>query len=161
MRQLLQALFLCVLFILTCPAYAQTISLTAKNQGYYIVSVDGVDVSQHTQEREAAEAAINKKLANPASAVEYRHDYQVTVGTTATAPPAPSASLQWDAVSVAEGYKVYVGTASGQYSAVADAGNVTSFKVTGLQVGTLYYFAVTAYKGADESGKSNEVSKQF
>jgi hypothetical protein len=57
------------------------------------------------------------------------------------------------------GYKVYVGTTSGVYSAPIDVGNVTSYIVPGLTAGTLYYFVVTAYDlTANESGWSNEVS---
>jgi hypothetical protein len=43
------------------------VRLTAVNAGYYVVSVNGVDVSKHTTEREAVEAAV------------YRHDYVVKV----------------------------------------------------------------------------------
>ena len=51
-------------------------------------------------------------------------------------------------------------TASGVYATLnVDVGNVTSFTVTGLAPGNVYYFAVTAYDtGGFESGVSNEVS---
>jgi hypothetical protein len=86
----------------------------------------------------------------------------VNIGVNAI--PAPSSvqvTLAWDpniALGLA-GYKVYVGTASGAYSVAIDVSNVTSYTVTGLQAGTQYYFAVTAYdSGGNQSGFSNEVS---
>jgi hypothetical protein len=61
------------------------------------------------------------------------------------------------------GYRVYYGTASHTYiqsvGAGINAGNATTFTVTGLTTGT-YYFAVTAYDAAgNESGFSVEASK--
>ena len=85
--------------------------------------------------------------------------------TPATPPPAPGAASQplyWDPVSIADGYKVHVGTAPRTYSAPIPVGQVTTYTVTGLQAGTRYYFTVTATKaGAPDSVYSNEVSKQF
>lgn len=58
------------------------------------------------------------------------------------------------------GYKVYYGTASGNYDTIVDAGNATSYTVTSLISDVTYYFATTAYDtSANESGFSNEVSK--
>ncbi len=72
---------------------------------------------------------------------------------------ADNVSLAWDANSEAdlEGYRVYYGTSSGNYSVVTDVGKVTTFTVTNLGPGT-YYFAVTAYNSNTESSFSNEVS---
>ncbi|HEX9023545.1 MAG TPA: fibronectin type III domain-containing protein, partial [Geobacteraceae bacterium] len=57
------------------------------------------------------------------------------------------------------GYKIYYGTASGQYTQAVNAGNVTSYTITNLTNGVKYYFAATAYNTAGvESGYSNEVS---
>lgn len=59
------------------------------------------------------------------------------------------------------GYRIYWGTAPGEYSSTLDVGNVTEFTVDGLDYGT-YYFAVTAYNDLDlESGFSNELSVDF
>jgi hypothetical protein len=56
------------------------------------------------------------------------------------------------------GYKVHYGTSSRSYGVSMSAGNVTSYKVTGLGSGS-YYFAITAYDtSGHESGLSNEVS---
>jgi chitodextrinase len=79
-----------------------------------------------------------------------------------------TATLQWDAVlfPTLSGYRVYYGTSPGNYQQAAgsgiDAGNVTTFRVTGLSGGTRYYFAVTAYDSSNnESGYSNEVFKDI
>jgi hypothetical protein len=53
------------------------VKLTALKAGYFIVSVDGVDVSKHTQEREAIESAVSRVL--PGNDVRYRHEYVVVV----------------------------------------------------------------------------------
>jgi hypothetical protein len=57
------------------------------------------------------------------------------------------------------GYKLYYGTASGDYSTSIDMGNVTTFVVPNLTWGIIYYFSVTAYDtGGNESGYSNEIN---
>jgi hypothetical protein len=78
------------------------------------------------------------------------------------------ATLSWNAPTTNEdgtpltdlaGYKVYYGTATGNYTKNIDVGNVNTFSITGLQTGT-YYFVATAYNTAKlESSYSNEVSK--
>lgn len=86
----------------------------------------------------------------------------------APAPPINTATLTWDSPTTNAdgtpltdlvGYKIYYGTTSGNYTEVIAVGNVTTYKVEGLQPGT-YYFALTAYDtSGNESGYSNEVSK--
>ena len=49
------------------------------------------------------------------------------------------------------GYKVYVGTTSGVYTRVLDAGNATSYAMT-LPKGVTYFFAVTACLLAQSTG---------
>jgi hypothetical protein len=74
--------------------------------------------------------------------------------------PAADVKLAWDAntETILSGYKLYWGTASGNYSNNIDVGNVTTYTLTGLNPGT-YYFAVTAYSiYGDETGYSNEVT---
>ena len=57
------------------------------------------------------------------------------------------------------GYTVCWGTASNTYSFNADAGNQTTYTVTGLAEGVTYYFAAKAYDTAGiQSAPSNEVS---
>jgi hypothetical protein len=58
------------------------ISLTAAAQGYYRVFVNDEQVSQHVQEREAAERVTNEKLKDPSADVYYDHDYKVTAEYT-------------------------------------------------------------------------------
>jgi hypothetical protein len=58
------------------------------------------------------------------------------------------------------GYKVYYGTASGNYSQNINVGNITTYTVQNLTDGITYYFTATAYDTSNnESSYSNEVSK--
>lgn len=86
---------------------------------------------------------------------------------------APSASaatntttLAWDAVTNAQGYRIYYGTAPGQYiqpfGQGVNAASATTFPVTGLNAGSRYYFVATAYDSlGNESNYSNEVFKDI
>jgi hypothetical protein len=68
-------------------------------------------------------------------------------------------SLAWDPVPGATGYRLYYGTASGQYTGSFDAGNSTQAALPNLGDCVDYYVAVKAYTFAGESGQfSNEVS---
>jgi hypothetical protein len=69
-------------------------------------------------------------------------------------------TLAWDPNPEAnlKGYKVYYGSASGNYSFMVDVGNWTSLTISGLEAGKTYYFAATAYGPAgEESGMSDEL----
>jgi len=58
-----------------------------------------------------------------------------------------------------QGFKVYYGTTSGDYSNSVDVGNVTECVIGSLSTGT-YYFVVVAYDSTGtESNPSNEISK--
>ena len=73
------------------------------------------------------------------------------------------ATVTWSPNSEADlaGYKVYVGTTSGVYTRVLDAGNATSYAMT-LPKGVTYFFAVTAYDSAgNESSRSAELSRSL
>ena len=64
------------------------------------------------------------------------------------------------------GYRVYYGTSTGtylqSYGNGLDAGNATTYSVTGLSGGTRYYFVTTAYDTmGNESNHSNEVFKDI
>lgn len=70
-------------------------------------------------------------------------------------------SLAWNANSEPDltGYKLHYGTASRSYSNVVNVGKVITYTATGLQEGTKYYFALTAYNtSGGESGYSNEIT---
>jgi fibronectin type 3 domain-containing protein len=79
-------------------------------------------------------------------------------------PSYSSVTLAWDEPTTNEdgtpltdlaGYNVYYGTSSNTYTHIEDAGTATIYNVTGLTVGTTYYFAVTAY---DFSGNHSDFS---
>ncbi len=78
-------------------------------------------------------------------------------------PSATTATLTWNPVTdpTLDGYKVYVGTASGLYTRTITVGNLTSYTIDSLATGTTYFFTVTAYNSAGESSPSNEVSKSI
>jgi len=75
---------------------------------------------------------------------------------------AASTKLAWDAStsSGVGGYKLSYGTSSGNYTSTIDAGNTTTYTVSGLTEGAKYYFAVKAYDTAKttESAYSNEIN---
>src|SRR2546426_2895433 len=75
---------------------------------------------------------------------------------------AAQVALAWDANTDSDlaGYKLYYSISSGSYQSSVDVGNVTSYTLSGLLEGQIYYFAATAYNlSGSESGFSNEVSK--
>jgi hypothetical protein len=70
----------------------------------------------------------------------------------------PSTNDDGSALSDLEGYNLYYGTSSGNYSHVLDVGAQTQVNITDLAANT-YYFAVSAYDDSgNESGLSNEVA---
>ena len=90
----------------------------------------------------------------------------VSVTLTVNGPASSSATLTWNANTENDlaGYKVYRATASGAYGApiATLTRNVTNYIAMGLQVGTTYFFVVTAYDNAgNESSVSNEVNKSI
>jgi PKD repeat protein len=70
--------------------------------------------------------------------------------------------LAWDSSSSSNvgGYKISYGTSSGSYTSTVDAGNNTTYSVSGLQDGAKYFFAVKAYNATKtaESAYSNEIN---
>lgn len=74
-----------------------------------------------------------------------------------------SVSLVWDPNSEPDlaGYRLYYGTASRTYNRTVEVSGNTSVTVDDLELGTMYYFAVTAFNTAGlESDFSNEVTYQ-
>lgn len=66
--------------------------------------------------------------------------------------------LSWNATDPApDGYKVYYGTSSQNYTSSLTVANQITAMITGLNEGTRYYFVVRAYNSLGESGSSNEV----
>lgn len=60
---------------------------------------------------------------------------------------AASAKLTWNPNQEEDlaGYKLFVGTSSGNYSSTIDVGSSTSYEVANLNAATTYYFALKAY----------------
>ena len=90
----------------------------------------------------------------------------VAVTLTVNASATSSVTLTWNANTESDlaGYKIYRATTSGGYGTPITTlqGNVTTFIASGLQLGTTYYFVVTAYDSAgNESPLSNEVNKSL
>jgi hypothetical protein len=77
----------------------------------------------------------------------------------AQAAHAYGVGISWDEnpESDVAGYKVYYGTASHTYRNVLDVGPFTAAAIDGLNAGTTYYFAVTAY---DTSGNESAASRE-
>jgi len=73
---------------------------------------------------------------------------------------AVSVTLGWDLNQEADigGYRLYYGSTSGNYTQVVDVGKNNQYKVNGLQGGTTYYFAATAY---DASGNESAYSREL
>jgi chitodextrinase len=87
-----------------------------------------------------------------------------STSAAATTLAVNTVSLAWDAVVVSNlaGYRVYYGTAPGNYVQASGAGigvgTATTYVVIGLNRGVRYYFAVTAFDASNnESPYSNEV----
>lgn len=86
--------------------------------------------------------------------------------STDVSPDSGTAGLSWDASTGTDiaGYKIYLATTSGAYGTpiATTSTDVTTYTVTGLAVGTTYFFVVTAFNlDGTESTFSNEVSKNI
>lgn len=74
----------------------------------------------------------------------------------------PSTNADGTSLNDLAGYKLYYGSASGNYSESIDVGDVLTYQVNNLSTGVTYYFTTTAYDtSGNESGYSNEISKTF
>lgn len=84
-----------------------------------------------------------------------------THAATTSTVPLQTVTLGWNAVSATgiQGYKVYAGTQSKQYTLSYNAGTQLAYPVTGLASGQTYYFAVTALGSTGlESAYSSELA---
>lgn len=82
------------------------------------------------------------------------------VGFSLSPAPAAAVTLAWDPNTEPDlaGYRLYRGTASGFYSAPVDLGIATRYELSDLELGTTYYFALSALNASGlESAKSAEV----
>lgn len=80
------------------------------------------------------------------------------IATLAAKVQAQSVTLAWDPESGVAGYKLYQGGATHGYTNSINAGTATQQTISGLTVGGIYYFAVTAYNSSGlESDYSTEV----
>jgi len=70
-----------------------------------------------------------------------------------------SVTLRWDANTEGDlaGYKVHYGTATNIYNVVVDVGNKTTATISGLALGSTYFFVATAY---DQSGNESKFSSE-
>ena len=73
---------------------------------------------------------------------------------------ANTATLEWDASPPegVEGYIIYYGTDPANFDYIKPVGNVLTTEITQLPPGE-WFFTVTAYSSAVESGPTNTVSK--
>lgn len=83
-------------FALFLLLFIQQIETTASGGGYFRVLVDGVQVSQHSQERNAVSRASSEAIANPQAVVEYRQELSVRVRYTPPAEPEPEPRVTID-----------------------------------------------------------------
>jgi fibronectin type 3 domain-containing protein len=68
-------------------------------------------------------------------------------------------TLEWNAVTGAESYKVYQAVSSGgSYTQISSRRNSTKYNAGGLLNGVTYYFVVKACNDGGDSGNSNQVS---
>jgi len=87
----------------------------------------------------------------------------IPVASAATAATSTGFTANWASSSTATGYSFDVATDNGFVNMLSnynnkDAGNVTSFAVTGLSAGTNYYYRVRAYNAGGSSASSNIIS---
>src|SRR3990172_5514676 len=85
-------------------------------------------------------------------------------GTATLSWEAPTTNVDGTQLDTLAGFKIYYGTSSEDYTVGKDVGltatpDAPEYVLNGLNSGTLYYFAVTAYDtSGNESGFSGEVS---
>ena len=90
-------------------------------------------------------------LASPALAYPAEVLTSITLGWDP-----PESNLDGTPITDLAGHKVYVGTTSGNYDRIYDAGNHDSFIIPDLHKGMTHYFAVSAYNSALLEGPKSE-----
>lgn len=81
----------------------------------------------------------------------------LVLGLAATLSSAGEVIVSWDPSATASGYRLYRSTDPAQFVDFEDVGNSTQTVADGLDDCTSWYFAVTAYNAAGESGFSSVV----
>ncbi len=69
-------------------------------------------------------------------------------------------SVAWDAPTKSHwGTKVYIGTSTGVYDIIKDAGvGTTTYDITNLAYNTLYFLSALHYNGTEESSLCTEIT---
>ncbi|MCB9757972.1 MAG: fibronectin type III domain-containing protein [Candidatus Omnitrophica bacterium] len=135
---------------------------TAKSavDDYVQTAIDGLDTT-------AAQAIFDNVIAeisNPAVKAQAQDYYDASIIKTikpllnSVVPDDAKVTLNWDNVANATSYTIKYGTTMGNYSVSIDAGNVSSYTVSGLTNGTMYYFVIVAKNSVGSSMISNEKS---
>lgn len=123
---------------------ATVTGLTNGTTYYFVVKASNAD----SDSANSNEASATPQVAAPAA----------PTGLAATAGNG-QVTLKWDSISDAISYKVYQGTASGEYDADPVAAvSDTAATITGLTSGTTYYYVVKASNAGGDSDSSNEAS---
>ena len=116
---------------------------------YFVVAAYDTagNYSSNSSETKATINVDNEPPATPAIATYRVNDQRVFIQWQANAEPDLG------------GYVLYYGTASRNYSEIVDVGNKTSYETPTLNLGTTYYFAVSAYDvNQNESPFSAEIA---
>jgi len=79
---------------------------------------------------------------------------------TATNAGQRDVTLAWDANTEEDlaGYQIHYGTEAGNYTTTIDVGNVIQYTIPGLEEGTEYNFAATAYDNAEPERNESKLS---
>jgi fibronectin type 3 domain-containing protein len=68
-------------------------------------------------------------------------------------------TLSWNPMSGASSYKVYRGTVSGAYAEIANGVVATNYVDTGVTDGTVYYYVIKSFNGADSTNSLEVTGK--
>jgi hypothetical protein len=137
-------------------------AITQSPRGIPLTANPGtVAQSQDPEKTRSLSAGGTRVSSSSIGLVAWLQGIFLVAGLVALPQTARSVSLAWDSGAEPDiaGYKLYYGTASGNYRNEIDVGKVTTITISGLASGVTYYFATTAYDTLGlESGYSQEVS---